>query len=201
MVTNTTLVYDIGNNRYVNLTNACSLKCSFCPKNNGSWSVKGYELDLSFNPRSKEIIEALGDLSAVEEVVFCGFGESTLRLHELIKIAFHVKLLGKRTRLNTDGLGNLVHQHDILPGLASCIDALSISLNAQDEETYNRHCCPTLKNSYQALLSFIEQAPAYINDVTITAIEGLDGVDIAACEKIAQRYGVKFRKRVLGEIG
>lgn len=195
------LVYDIDGKRYINLTNACSLKCNFCPKHNGSWNVKGHELELDFNPRAEDIIAQIGDLKNIPEVVFCGFGESTLRLKELIKVAQHVKRKGVKTRLNTDGLGNLVNKRNILPELANCIDALSVSLNAQNETVYNRHCAPTLAGSYQALLEFIAQAPNYIDDVTVTAIEGLPGVDIRACEKIAKDFNVQFRKRVLDQVG
>ncbi|MCG8672581.1 MAG: TatD family nuclease-associated radical SAM protein [Pseudomonadales bacterium] len=195
------LVYDIDGKRYINLTNACTLKCKFCPKHNGSWNVKGYELALDFNPKANDIIDKLGDLTEIEEVVFCGFGESTLRLKELINIATHLKQWGKKTRLNTDGLGNLVHHRNILPDLTTCVDALSISLNAQNEEVYEQHCCPTLSGSYEALLGFIKAAPTYIDDVTVTAIEGLEGVDVHACENLAEQFGVKFRKRYLDEVG
>ena len=196
-----TLVYDIGNNRYINLTNACTLKCEFCPKFNGSFEVKGYQLDLDYNPKAQDIIQQLGDISTIEEVVFCGFGESTMRLKELLIIAQWVKSQGGRVRLNTDGLGNLVNKRNILEDLSQCVDALSISLNAQNEAVYQQHSRPSLPNSYQHLLAFIRLAPSYIPDVTITAIDGLEGLDIAACEKIADQYGVKFRRRVLDEVG
>ncbi len=196
-----TLVYDIDGNRYINLTNACTLKCAFCPKHNGSWNVKGHELDLDFNPKANDIIQALGDLTGIDEVVFCGFGESTLRLKELLRIAEFIKSKGKATRLNTDGLGNLVNKRNILPDLAKSIDALSISLNAQNEAVYNQHCRPSLSGSYKALLEFIKEAPKYIEDVTVTAIEGLEGVDTDACEAIANKYKVKFRKRYLDQVG
>lgn len=196
-----TLVYDIEDKRYINLTNACTLKCAFCPKHNGSWNVKGHELELDFNPKAEDIIAALGDLNKVTEVVFCGFGESTLRLNELLKVGAYLKSQQKKTRLNTDGLGNLVNKHNILPELASCVDALSISLNAQNESIYQQHCRPTLAGSYEALIAFIKEAPKYIDDVTISAIEGLEGVDIPACEKIANECGVKFRKRILDQVG
>ena len=38
-------------------------------------------------------------------------------------------------------------------------------------------------------------------EVTLTAIDGLEGVDVAACEKIARDIGVKFRRRVLDVVG
>lgn len=196
-----TLVYDIGTSRYINLTNACTLQCRFCPKHNGSWQVRGHELELHFNPKAEVIIPQLGDLTQVDEVVFCGFGESTLRLEELLKIARYLKSQQVRVRLNTDGLGNLVHKRNIIPELAECVDALSISLNAQNEAIYHQHCRPTLAGSWQACLDFIEAAAREIPDVTATAIEGLEGVDIAACERLAHERGAKFRKRVLDQMG
>lgn len=196
-----TLVYDIEDKRYINLTNACTLKCAFCPKHNGSWNVKGHELELDFNPKAEEIIAALGNLNEVTEVVFCGFGESTLRIKELVKVGAYLKSQSKQTRLNTDGLGNLVNKRNILPELATCIDSLSISLNAQSESIYKQHCHPTLEGSYQALLDFIKEAPKHIDDVTVSAIDGLEGVDIPACKEIALECGVKFRKRILDQVG
>jgi TatD DNase family protein len=38
-------------------------------------------------------------------------------------------------------------------------------------------------------------------EVSLTAIDGLEGVDIAACEKIAESLGVGFRRRVLDVVG
>jgi hypothetical protein len=58
-----------------------------------------------------------------------------------------------------------------------------------------------MEGSYAALLEFLQQAPQYIESVTATAVEGLEGVDISACEQIATSYGIKFRKRVLGIVG
>ena len=50
------------------------------------------------------------------------------------------------------------------------------------------------------MLRFLKDAPRYIPSVTATAIEGLEGVDIAACRRLAQASGVKFRKRTLGKV-
>jgi TatD family-associated radical SAM protein len=82
------------------------------------------------------------------------------------------------------------------------IDAISISLNAQDEATYNRHCKPAMDNSYPALLDFIRLVKESVPDVTLTAVDGLEGVDIEACRLIAEEeFGVKFRRRVLNNVG
>ena len=65
--------------------------------------------------------------------------------------------------------------------MAGLIDAVSVSLNAQSPDVYNRHCQPTLPGAYQAVLAFMQEAPRYIPEVTATAIDGLEGVDIDAC--------------------
>ena len=51
------------------------------------------------------------------------------------------------------------------------------------------------------MLDFIALAPAYIDSVSASAIDGLDGVDIGACEQLAIERGAKFRHRTLDEVG
>lgn len=196
-----TLVYTIEDRLYVNLTDRCTLACHFCPKHNGSKELHDYNLTLSERPEQDHIIEQIGDPSRYEEIVFCGFGEPTLRLKALVSVATAVKAKGGRTRLNTDGLANLFHKKNVVPLLASCIDAMSISLNAQDEQTYTQHCAPSLANSHAEALSFIKLAADMIPDVTATAIDGLEGVDILACQKLAQERGAKFKARALDVVG
>lgn len=196
-----TLVYDIPPRRYINFHDRCTLACTFCPKTNGSKTLQHHNLKLYKRPTAQSVIEKLGDVTQYEEVVFCGFGEPTLRLKELLTISHHIKTQGGRVRVNTDGLANKVYKRNVLPELATCVDAISVSLNAQNEETYNHYCQPTLPNSFQAMLDFLKQAPDYIPEVTATAIDGLPGVDISACERLAQSCGAKFRRRVLDILG
>lgn len=195
------ITYQIDNNLYLSITDRCTLECAFCPKTHGDMRVKGYDLTFDHRPTAKEIIAAIEDPSRYDEVVFCGYGEPTMRLNVLLEVAHNIKARGGRVRLNTDGLSNLVHKHDTLPELSECVDALSVSLNAQNQEVYDRHCRPNLPGSYEAMLAFLREAPKYIKRVTATAIDGLDGVDIPACEAIAQQMGVEFHRRVLNEVG
>ncbi len=196
-----TLAYSIGDRLYLNITDRCTLRCRFCPKHRGSREVRGYDLTLRHRPSVQEVLEAAGDPSAYREVVFCGYGEPTLRLKALLAIAEAIKARGGRVRLNTDGLANRVHRRDVLPELKGRIDALSVSMNAQDEATYERHCRPALRGSYGAMLAFLKEAPRHIPEVTATAIDGLPGVDIAACAAKARALGVAFRRRVLDNVG
>ncbi|UTW05377.1 TatD family nuclease-associated radical SAM protein [Amphritea atlantica] len=199
--TDETLVYQIDNNLYINLTDRCTLACQFCPKHNGCTEVKGYDLTLEVRPPAQQIIDLIGDPKQYDCVVFCGYGEPTLRLKPLLEIAHWIKANGGNTRLNTDGLGNLVNKRNILPELSECIDALSVSLNAHNEAVYIRHCQPALNGSYEAMLEFVALAPEYISDVSASAINGLEGVDIDACRALAEQRGVKFKQRELDVVG
>lgn len=196
-----TLVYQIDDRLYVNLTDRCTLACTFCPKHNGCTEVKGHELYLSERPDVEQIIKLIDDPTRYAEIVFCGFGEPTLRLKDLLKIARVVKTKGGQTRINTDGLANRVHKRDVTGEMAECIDALSISLNAQDETTYNKHCAPSLKGSHAEVLDFIEAAAKVIPDVSATAIDGLEGVDVKQCAALTEARGAKFRARYLDLVG
>jgi len=195
------IAYTLHGNCYVNLTNHCSLRCGFCPKFNKQWEVQGYSLRLAAEPSAEEVIAAIGDPARYVEVVFCGLGEPTLRLSCLSTVARKLHAQGVRVRLNTDGLANWLYGRDVSAELAEYIDAISISLNAQNAEVYNRHCRPPVSQAYQQLHDFIRCARRYIPDITLTAIDGLAGVDIPACAEIAQHYGVKFRRRELDKVG
>lgn len=194
--------YTLHGSRYLNITNRCTLRCAFCPKFNGSWTVRDYDLRLcGAEPTVDEIVDAVGDPDEVEEVVFCGLGEPTLRLYTLLDAASRLRGRVPRLRLNTDGLANLVYGRDVTPDFEDVIQALSVSLNAQDAETYNRHCRPLLPGAFGAVLDFAKRAREFVPEVTLTAIDGLPGVDIGACQRIAADLGVGFRRRVLDVVG
>lgn len=196
-----TLVYDIRNSRYLNITGRCTLRCQFCPKHNGSKQVHEYQLDLAHQPKAEEIIPLLGDVTQFDEYVFCGYGEPTLNLTTLLSVAKAIKTRGGKVRVNTDGLGNLFHRRNILPELADCVDALSISLNADTEASYQQHCQPKLKGSFAAVNEFIQLAPQYIDSVQVSAIDGLSDVNIERCRQIIEGCGAEFKHRVLGVVG
>lgn len=200
-MSSSTLVYDIRNSRYLNITGRCTLRCQFCPKHNGSKQVHEYQLALDNQPKAEDIIALLGNVALFDEYVFCGYGEPTLNLPTLLSVAKIIKQRGGRVRVNTDGLGNLFHKRNILPELALSVDSLSISLNADTEKSYLLHCQPKLKNSYQAVREFIALAPHYVDSVQVSAIDGLEGVDIQACRQFVNRCGAEFKHRILGVVG
>ena len=89
-----TISYTIEDRLYLNITDRCTLECAFCPKNNGSMRVHDYDLTLDHRPRVEEIIAAVGDPARFREVVFCGYGEPTLRLKVLLAVAKYIKASG-----------------------------------------------------------------------------------------------------------
>jgi TatD family-associated radical SAM protein len=199
--TEDTVVYALHGNCYLNITSRCTLRCRFCPKHQRNWVVQSYDLSLQREPTREVVLAALGDPTRFNEVVFCGLGEPTQRLDVLLEIAKAVKQQGGRVRLNTDGLANLIHGRDVTPELARYVDQISISLNAQNAEVYEQHTHPKLAGTYPAMLDFVRCAKAQGMKVTVTAIDGLAGVDMAACARIAESLGVGFRRRVLDEVG
>lgn len=195
------IAYPIRNSLYLNLTNRCSNRCTFCAKNK-SFIVKGHDLQLEREPDAQELIAAVGDPQKYQEIVFCGFGEPLLRLDTVKIVAAELKKRGARIRIDTDGQANLVYGRNILPELKGLVDAISISLNAESAEKYHRLCrSPFGEEGYRGILEFIRQAKKVIPEVIATVID-MPGVDVPACRRIVEEeLGVKFKVRAFDEVG
>lgn len=196
-----TVAYPIHDRLYLNITDRCTLACTFCPKNQGVRRVHDFDLTLDHRPERDEVIGAIGNPADYAQIVFCGFGEPTLRMGLMLEVSAYIKNRGGSVRVNTDGLASLVHKRDVLPEWKGLVDAVSVSLNAQSPDLYERHCKPALGGAFQAMLEFLQEAPRYVPEVSATAIDGLEGVDIAACERLARACGARFRARSLDVVG
>ncbi|MCZ6787102.1 MAG: TatD family nuclease-associated radical SAM protein [Planctomycetota bacterium] len=195
------IAYRIGDTCYVNLTRLCTAHCYFCPREGSDRVAWGHDLALARDPTTNEVLEAVGDPGLYKEVVFCGLGEPMIRLQTLLEVARALKKRGARLRVNTNGHGNLIHGRDVTPELAGLIDAISISLNAQDAATYDRDCPSTFgEGAFEGILDFAERVRDHVAAVTMTAVDGADGVDVEACRAIADRCGVAFRARPLDDL-
>ena len=193
--------YKIRNSLYLNITNRCTNECFFCTRISDPW-VQGYNLRLEGEPSAEDIIKEIGDPKVYDEVVFCGYGEPTLRLNIIKEVSKKIKELGGKIRLNTNGHGNLINKRNILPELKGIIDTISISLNAEDNEKYNKICHPIFKNgTYEAVKEFIREAKKYIPEVVATIVD-VPEVDEEKCKEIAEKeLGVKFRERRYNVVG
>jgi TatD DNase family protein len=195
-----TVAYMIRDSLYLNITNRCSNRCTFCPKFD-EFTVKGHELRLSHEPDFSEVISALDAASDFAEVVFCGYGEPLIRLDLVKEVAAELKRRGLRVRINTDGQANLVHGRNILPELSGLVDALSVSLNAADPETYQSLCnTPFGAAGFEGVCDFLREAKKYIPQVTASAV-GLPDLDVAKIRELADSLGVEFREREYAEVG
>ena len=196
----TKIAYRIRNSLYLNITNRCSNSCTFCAKFD-EFTVKGHNLLLDHEPGFEEVMAAIGQPTGIDEVVFCGFGESLLRLELVKQVATALKKRGFPIRINSDGQANLVHGRNILPQLKGLVDSISISLNAADAATYGRLCnTPFGEAGFAGVCDFLREAPRYIPDVTATAVT-VPGVDMEACRRLAESLGVQFRVREYSEVG
>jgi len=193
------IAYKIRDSLYLNITNRCTNACSFCIRFHSDY-VKGHNLRLDHEPGLEELQDAIGDPTAYKEVVFCGYGEPLLRLDLVKALAGWIKGKGGRVRINTNGQGNLIHGRNVLPELRGIVDSISISLDAQDEKTYQTICRPFLKGAYRGVLSFIREAGKYIPDVTVTVVDA-PGVDVERCKEIARELNAGFRLRKYNVVG
>jgi TatD DNase family protein len=192
------LTYFYQDNLYVNLTNRCPTACTFCLKFSSQWRYRDYNLKLQREPTTKEILREIKAAAPKKEIVFCGYGEPTYRLETLSAIGWNLKRQGLGSlRLNTVGLGNLIHGRDIVPSLALWLDRISISLNTADPAQWRslmRPAPPFRERGFSSVLSFIESCVACGLDTTVTAVDIKD-VDISGVKAIAHGLSAQFRLR------
>ena len=170
-----TITYPVKQGIYVNMTNRCPCACTFCLRQHGD-SVYGSDpLWLDREPTVEEICQSLDgwDLSQYEEIVFCGYGEPTERLDDLLAVARYIKSKSDiRIRINTNGLADLIHGKKTAPMLNGLIDAVSISLNATNAEDYLRVVRPKFGlPSFDAMLAFTKDCTAYVPQVMMSVVD------------------------------
>lgn len=194
------IAYPIRNSLYLNITNRCTAACTFCVRYYTDF-VKGHNLRLGEEPAAAELIAEIGDPKRYDEIVFCGYGEPLLRLDVVKAVCGEVKRRGGKVRIDTNGHGNLINKRNILPELAGLVDAVSVSLNAQDAALYEKLSQPTFGlAAYDAVKEFIREAAKHLPDVTATVVSA-PGVDVEACRRIAGELGAKFRVREYNVVG
>ncbi len=195
-----TIVYEAHGKLYLNITNRCTADCVFCIKRYSD-GVYGYNLRLSKEPKLSEIITELSelDLSKYGEVVFTGFGEPLVRLDDVIGITKWLMMRGIPVRLDTIGHAKLLYpDRDVALELAGAgMKVVSVSLNAQDADTYNQLCDPKYIKAYQKMLEFAKDVSNAGMELRFTVV-ALPVVDIEKCKKIAKEYGADFKVRGYG---
>lgn len=195
-----TVVYEVGNGLYVNLTNRCSCACTFCVRQSADGVGGGDNLWLEHEPTFEEVMAAFEafDVERYREVVFCGFGEPTEAFDLLVRVARAVKArYDKPVRLNTNGQGSLINGRDIAPELEGVVDNVSISLNTPDAERYQEIVRSRYgRDAFEAMLSFAREAARYVPQVTMTTVSTtLSAEEEERCQAICDELGVRYRIR------
>ncbi len=93
----THLVYPMGGNLYVNITGKCNASCVFCIRRQVD-GIGGYNLRHRSEPSRQAVLTALAAAgpSRFSEVVFCGYGEPTMRPDLLLEASGLAKGVGCR---------------------------------------------------------------------------------------------------------
>ena len=197
------ILYTYGGQLYINLTNRCPCACTFCVRSQTKGLGSADNLWLEEEPSLEQVKEALDgyDLSQFDEVVFCGYGEPTCALERMIEVADEIHRRSSiSVRLNTNGLGDLIHRKRIAPLLKGHIDVVSISLNAPNEEEYLQVTRPRFgKGSFEALLQFTRDCKVQELDTRLTVVDVIGEKAIEESKALAQSMGVVLLVRQYSE--
>ena len=194
------IFYEYGENLYVNLTNECPMDCTFCERQFTDKIGQADSLWLDHEPTMIEVMTALSkwNMMNYKEMVFCGFGEPTERIDMVLDVARLTKKHSNiKIRLNTNGLGNLINQRDIVPSFKDVIDIVSISLNAASPETYLRVTRSEYGiDSFKAMLEFAAECKDVVGQVIMTTVEKtITTEEEEKCAEICRQLGVEYHIR------
>ena len=192
------ILYIYKNQVYANITNRCDCSCQFCIRSHQDSVGEAENLWFKSEPTLDEIKQAMDefDFTGYDELVYCGYGEPTCALENLLASAanakekYHIKV-----RLNTNGLANLYHKRNVVPELAKVLDRVSISLNAPTAEKYQEVTRPQFENAFPAMLEFASLAQEAFEHTQLSIVDVLPEEDIKACQKIADDKGIYLKIR------
>lgn len=188
-----TYIYKIGDKNYINLTNKCTNDCDFCVRRTEK-GVAGYQLWMEREPSAADIIRLLEQDKT--DVVFCGYGEPTMRIDVLKEVAAYVKGYGGSTRVNTNGHASVYHGRDIASELVGLIDEVSISLNEADAKKYEAVVHSRYgEDGFRHMLDFARDCVKYGIRTTLSVVDVISPEDIETCRRIAEDVGAFFRVR------
>ena len=195
-----TITYEGRSALYVNMTNRCPCACVFCLRSNKDHVFASDSLWLEREPTVKEVCDSIAarDLSRYEEIVFCGYGEPTERLEDLLQVAAFVKRNADiSVRINTNGLSDLINGEPTAVKLRGLIDTVSISLNATNPSDYLRLVRPRFGEiSFDAMLAFAKACTEYVDTVVMTMVDVVTSEEEQAIgRRLCESVGATFRIR------
>lgn len=195
-----TILYEVHNGLYVNLTNRCSCACTFCVRQTDDSVGKSDTLWLEHEPSFEEVMEAFKafDMSKYEELVFCGFGEPTEAFDILKRVAAEAKRRWNiPIRVNTNGQGSLINGRDIAPEFEGLVDTISISLNTPNAEEYLKLTRSRFgEKAFPAMLEFAREVKKYVPNVVMSTVgTTITHEEEQQCQAICDELSVTYRIR------
>lgn len=194
-----TIVYEVGENLYVNLTNKCPCSCTFCIRQNADGAYGSDSLWLEHEPSAEEVIDALekADYKKYREIVYCGYGEPTERIEVLTETAKFIKENnGPAVRVNTNGLSDLIHKKPTAHLFEGVVDTVSVSLNAGTKEEYLKVTRPSFGDeSYEAMQKFAVECKKYVKNVVFSVVDVIGEEQLKASQEMADKLGITLRIR------
>ena len=193
------IVYTYGNQAYLNITNACPCRCTFCIRNNGDSVGEATTLWFEHSPSIDEIkaeIDAFDFGKYNNSIIICGYGEPTCALDNLTEACKHLKNKGISIRLNTNGLSDLINKRETAKEICEVVDSVSIRLNAPTAEKYNEVTRPSFgEKSFDAMLKFAKECKALGPPVKLTVVDVISKEDIEDCKKLCEEIDIPLRVR------
>ena len=194
------ILYEVHNGLYVNMTNKCPCRCTFCMRQEKDEMNGSGSLWLEREPSVDEVKAEFAkfDMSKYEEVVFCGFGEPSERLYDVLEVAEFVKKnYNLPTRINTNGLSDLIWNKNTAPDYEGKIDVVSISLNTPNKTRYYELTRNKFGiEAFDAMLKFAENVKKYVKKTVLTTVSTtLTAEEEKECAEICKKLGVTYRIR------
>ena len=194
-----TITYIVDSALYVNVTNRCTNNCEFCIRKNGDGAYGSDSLWLEREPTEEEILASIFErnLCSFSEIVFCGYGEPSIRLDVCRSVALKIKERAEiPIRMNTNGHSTLYHGYDTAPMYKDAFDCVSISLNTPSKERYDEICKPLKSGAYTAMLDFASTVKKYVPTVILSVVRDfLTEDELDECKQISNNLGVTLKVR------
>ncbi len=195
------ITYEVQSGLYINVTNRCSNRCDFCIRNNHDGAYGSDSLWLEHEPTVEQIVSSVlsRDVLKYSELVFCGYGEPTYRLDDIVEVVGKIRehFPKAHIRINTNGHSSLINKRDTAKEFSGVFDAVSISLNAPDRAKYNEICHPIFGDTtFDAILFFAKNVKKYVQNTAFSVVKDfLTADELAECRMIADECGIPLRVR------
>ena len=191
------IIYTYHNSVYFNITNKCPCRCAFCIRDKKDAIGEAEKLFHETEPTIEEIRNAIDafDFDGKDTAVFCGYGEPTNALDNLIKSAEYLKekFPSMKLRLNTNGLSDLINGRETAKEICVLFDCVSISLNDVSSEEYDkitRNIYPG--KAYEAMLKFAKDCVNEGINVRLSVVDVIGEEKIKKAKEIAESIGADF---------